>query len=125
MPEIVGHVNGPKMLTIARVELFTDAEKAAGDRELVAHFERATYTADGLLDGKPEFGVARVRRLFGEIAARQFECVDPVTGQEIAASGAGIAELLKTAIYQFREEDKLAAEAAAANPLPRFDEPPP
>jgi len=109
MADIIETVSATKKRSIARVELFTDAEKAPADWVVVFHFEDGLYDANSGLVGHTEFGTQRVERRFGDIQSDMIE-VPPSSPLTIAA----ISAFIKAAGYKYRAEDSALAEAASA-----------
>lgn len=96
---------------IARVELFTEAALPEADRVLRVHFEDYGVKPDGSLDliaSPPLFGTRMVERKFGDIATQTVTATDPVTGENVTVSIAGLATLIAVVCYQFRDEDVAA-----------------
>jgi hypothetical protein len=91
--------------SIGRVELFTEPELADVDRQLVYHFSQANYDANGVLQGQSTFGVRRVDRRFGDIAADQITSSDGT----LTVTVAQLADLIKVAGYKYRQADIDAA----------------
>jgi hypothetical protein len=104
MAVTIAEPTGTKKQSIARVELFTDAHLAPGDRSLVVHFEDARYDAEGaLIPGSQVFGTRRVDRRFGDIASAS------VTAAGATVTVGQLAALISAAAYAFRQEDIDAA----------------
>lgn len=86
--------------SIARIELYTDADRAQTAWELVYHFEDGSYE-NGVLKGKTTFGSRIVKRTFGSIAADTITTTDGT----LTVTVAQIADLIKQAGYKYRQAD--------------------
>lgn len=82
--------------SIARVELFTDAELSPEDWRLVIHFEDGIYDETGKLLKPTQFGTRRVERRFGDIKD------DVITGSITVEQLAG---LIQKQSYAYRAID--------------------
>jgi hypothetical protein len=110
MAEVLAKMAGTRKQSIARVELFTDANKNPDDWTVIFHFEDGTYDdTSGTLIQSTQFGTRRVERRFGSIK------------NDLAAPGVTIAQLaamIKSVGYIYRQADidaKAVADKAAAN----------
>jgi hypothetical protein len=101
MAEVIANVAATQKQSIARVELFTDANKNPDDWELVVHFEDGLYDQNGQLLQQLRFGSRTVRRRYGDIKNMV------VSGGITVAQLAG---LISVAAYALRAEDIAAEE---------------
>jgi hypothetical protein len=106
MSEIIGTVSGTIKESIARVELYTDANLAPDDWQLVVHFEKATYDANGNMIGPSEFGSRRVAVRFGDVKDMKIGS-STETIQQLAGK-------IQKACYQLRTQDIDREEAMKA-----------
>src|SRR5215471_5465485 len=95
----MGEVAGTHKQTIARVELYTDAVLARDDFRIVAYFEDGVYDDNDALQGSTRFGTAQVVRRLGDIKTQR------ITAAGVTVTCDQLADLIKAAIYQFRQED--------------------
>lgn len=106
MPENLGAISATRKQSIARVELFTDANRAQDDWSLVIHFEDALYDAgDVLIPGTQQFGSRVVERRFGDIKA------DALTAAGATVTVGQLAALIAAGGYTYRAADIAAHEA--------------
>jgi hypothetical protein len=106
MSEIIGTVNGTIKESVARVELYTDANLAPDDWQLVVYFEKATYDADGKIVGTSEFGSRRVPVRFGDVKDMKIGS-STETVQQLAGK-------IQKVCYQIRAQDVDQQEAMKA-----------
>jgi hypothetical protein len=106
MSEIIGTVSGTIKESIARVELYTDANLAPDDWQLVVHFEKATYDANGNMIGPSEFGSRRVPFRFGDVKDMKIGS-STETIQQLAGK-------IQKVCYQLRTQDIDREEAMKA-----------
>lgn len=97
--QIETNIEATKEITIARVELFTEATRKPDDWSLRAYFETGVYDKDKNLLSTPEFGTHIVDRKFGDIKDVEVEAAG------VKINIAQLAALIQIALYKFRKED--------------------
>lgn len=97
--QIETNIAATKEMTIARVELFTEATRKPEDWSLKAYFETGVYDNNKNLLSVPQFGTHIVERKFGDIKDKTVEAAG------VKISIAQLAALIQTALYDFKKED--------------------